>query len=99
MFMALSKFAVANNMEDDVKLAFKQRPHAVDTAPGFVRLEVLSPEDDPKEIWLLTYWKDRDSFETWHKSHAYRQAHAGIPKGLKLVPKSAEIRLFSHVAS
>ena len=99
MFIALSKFEVANNMEDDVKSAFKRRPHNVEKAAGFLRLEVLSPEDNPKEIWLLTYWSDRESFDSWHKSHAYREAHAGIPKGLKLVPKSAEIRLFAHVSS
>jgi heme-degrading monooxygenase HmoA len=99
MFVALSKFAIANGMTQAVKTAFEQRPHLVDSAPGFRRLDVLSPLTYPEEIWLLTYWDDEASFHTWHRSHTYRESHQGIPKGLKLVPKSVELLLFEHVAS
>ena len=99
MFIALSRFIVANDTTDQVKDAFVARPHLVDSAPGFLRLEVLSPQDNPDEIWLLTYWTEEAHYRTWHRSHEYHEAHKGIPKGLKLVPKSAEIRFFDHVAS
>ena len=99
MFVALSRFVIANDMDEAVKGAFRARPHTVDAAPGFLRLEVLSPEENPKEIWLITYWADRPSFENWHRSHLYREAHAGIPKGLKLVPKSATVTFLNHIAS
>jgi heme-degrading monooxygenase HmoA len=99
MFVALSRFTIANEMEEQVRDAFRARPHAVDSAPGFVRLDVLTPQENSKEIWLLTHWQDRESFEQWHKSHRYHHAHAGIPKGLKLVPKSASLTFFEHVAS
>ncbi|HEX8204085.1 MAG TPA: antibiotic biosynthesis monooxygenase family protein, partial [Isosphaeraceae bacterium] len=68
------------------KEAFRNRPHLVDAAEGFLRMEVLSPTDDPDEIWLLTYWRDAESFDAWHGSRAHREAHGGIPRGLKLVP-------------
>jgi heme-degrading monooxygenase HmoA len=99
MFVALSRFTVANDMDAAVKNAFRERPHEVDATPGFVKLDVISPERDPKEIWLITYWQDRESFESWHKSHAYGRSHAGIPKGLKLVPKSSNVSYFEHIAS
>lgn len=99
MFVALSKFIIANDMEAAVKQAFRARPHSVESASGFVRLDVLSPEENPKEIWLITYWSTRSSFEEWHKSHRYRESHSGIPKGLKLVPKSSSLVFFEHVAS
>jgi heme oxygenase (mycobilin-producing) len=99
LFVALSKFAVANGMTREVKDAFIARPHLVDSAAGFVRLDVLSPVDQPDEIWLVTYWTDEQSYKTWHKSHTYRDSHKGIPKGLKLVPTETEIRFFEHVAS
>jgi len=99
MFAALSKFVVANEMTPAVKQAFRDRPHAVESALGFMRLDVLSPEEHPKEIWLITYWSTRQSFEEWHSSHHYRQSHQGIPKGLKLVPKSTSLTFFEHVAS
>jgi len=95
----LSRFVVANDMAAEVKQAFLLRPHLVDSAPGFVRMDVLSPEDTPNEIWLMTYWDDVESYRTWHKSHAYHDSHAGIPKGLKLVPGSATLRIFNLIAS
>jgi heme-degrading monooxygenase HmoA len=54
--------------------------------------------DHPEEIWLITYWTDEASYKTWHRGHTYHASHQGIPKGLKLVPKSTEIRFFEHVS-
>jgi heme oxygenase (mycobilin-producing) len=99
MFVALSQFVIANDMAAEVKRAFQNRPHAVEDASGFVRLDVLSPEQNPQEIWLITYWSDRASFEQWHRSHLYKDSHSGIPRGLKLIPKSARVSFFEHVAS
>ena len=98
-FVALSRFTVANGMTAEVKQAFAERPHFVDHAPGFVRMDVISPVDVPEEIWLLTYWTDEASFRVWHRSHLYRDSHKGIPKGLKLVPKSARMQYFELVAT
>jgi heme-degrading monooxygenase HmoA len=98
-YAALSVFVVANGMTPDVKAAFRQRPHLVDNAPGYRRMEVLSPVDRPDEIWLLTFWSDQASYETWHHSHQYRESHRGIPKGLKLVPGATKITGFEHVCS
>ena len=64
----LSRFVVANDMDAEVKQAFILRPHLVDNAAGFVRMDVLSPEDTPNEIWLMTYWVDIASYRSWHKS-------------------------------
>ena len=98
-FVALSKFVIANGMMEEVKAAFRQRPHLVDDAPGFVRMEVMVPLDNPDELWLVTSWADAESYRVWHRSHEYHESHKGIPKGLKLVPHSAEIRLFEFICS
>ncbi|MCJ8164991.1 antibiotic biosynthesis monooxygenase [Pontibacter sp. E15-1] len=98
MFIALSTFTIANDMAAQVKEAFVNRPHLVDSAPGFVRMEVLSPQDNPAEIWLLTYWTDEDSYSVWYKNHM-RESHQDVPKGLKLVPKSTKVRFFEHVGA
>ncbi len=97
-FVALSRFEVREGWEGDVTAAFRSRPHLVDDAPGFVRLEVLRPNDRPTEFWLFTYWTDEASFLTWHRDHR-KQAHHAIPKGLKLVPGSARVDHLDHVAS
>ncbi len=96
-FVALSRFVIANDMTVEVKTAFRERPHLVDSADGFLRMEVLSPLDRPEEIWLMTWWRDADAFDTWHHSHLYRESHAGIPKGLKLVRGETSIRRLESI--
>ena len=98
MFVALSRFTIANGMTEEVRDAFRARPHLVDDAPGFLGMEVLSPLDDRAEIWLVTRWGGEQSYRDWHHGHTYRASHKGIPKGLKLVPGSAEVRLFEVFA-
>lgn len=98
MFVALSRFTIRNNMDEQVRQAFVDRPHLVDSVPGFVGMQVMSPMENPAEIWLVTRWSDKASFHRWHKSHAHHLSHAGIPKGLKLVAGSNEIRYFNLFA-
>ncbi|MHA6247617.1 antibiotic biosynthesis monooxygenase family protein [Pontibacter sp. CAU 1760] len=96
MFIALSTFEIANDMAAEVKEAFVNRPQLVNNAPGFVRLDVLSPKDNANEIWMMTFWTDEESYTVWYKNHM-REAHQGIPKGLRLVPNSPKVRLFDHI--
>lgn len=98
MFLAISQFVVANGQTQAVKEAFRQRPHLVDSARGFIRMHVVSPREEPDAFWLLTWWTDEQSYRDWHHSHAYHESHAGIPAGLKLVPGRTRITFFDHVA-
>ena len=98
-FVVLSRFVIANGMTAEVKAAFCSRPHLVDDAPGYSRMEVISPIDHPEEIWLLTFWTDKASFRAWHHSHLYHESHRGIPKGMKLVTGETSISHFEHVSS
>jgi len=98
MIVVLSRFTIANNMTDDVRAAFNERPHLVDSVAGFLGMEVMSPVGNPAEIWLVTRWIDQLSYHTWHQGHAYHASHQAIPKGLKLVPGSTEIQLFEVFA-
>ncbi len=91
-FCASSRFVVRNGMEEQVRLAFVARPHLVDVATGFCRMEVMRPLDKPEEFWLMTWWTDEAAFVRWHKGHDYHASHAGIPKGLRLVAGSVQIR-------
>lgn len=99
MFIALSCFTIDNDMSAEVRAAFAQRPHRVDAVPGFVSMEVMSPTDNAQEVWLLTRWRDQASYTAWHSSDEYHASHAGIPKGLKLVPGSARVHLLDVFAT
>lgn len=97
-FVALSRFTIRNDMAEAVRQAFSARPHLVDSAPGFIGMQVMSPIETEEEIWLVTHWRDEQSYRTWHASHSYHESHSGIPKGLKLVPKSAGVSFFTMFA-
>jgi heme-degrading monooxygenase HmoA len=98
MIVALSRFTIANNMADEVRTAFRHRPHLVDDAPGFLGMDVMSPVGETSEIWLVTRWQNEQSYQNWHRGHQYHASHKDIPKGLKLVPGSTEVRLFEVFA-
>jgi heme-degrading monooxygenase HmoA len=98
MFIALSTFTIANGLVSEVREAFKNRPHMVDGAPGFVRMDVISPQENPDEIWLMTYWEDQPSFQEWYKSHQYQDSHKSIPGGLRLVPGSTKVKYFDWLS-
>lgn len=95
MFIALSTFTIANGLVSEVREAFKNRPQMVDHAPGFVKMEVMSPQEKSEEIWLMTFWEDQQSFQVWYKSHQYQDSHQQIPGGLRLVPGSTKITYFN----
>ncbi|MDZ7659295.1 antibiotic biosynthesis monooxygenase [Fodinibius sp.] len=97
-FTAISKFEVRNNMEDEVREAFRNRPELVEDADGFVGLNVISPKDNPAEFWLITHWEDEESFHHWHDNHR-SESHQNIPKGLKLVKRSFTLSYFDHITS
>jgi heme-degrading monooxygenase HmoA len=98
MIVVLSRFTIANDMAGQVRAAFRDRLHLVDQASGFLGMEVMSPIGDLAEVWLVTRWRDEQSYRNWHRGHEYHESHKGIPKGLKLVPGSAEVRLFEVFA-
>jgi len=98
MIVVLSRFTIANDMAEEVRFAFRQRPHLVDEVPGFLGMEVMSPIGNPAEVWLFTRWRDEQSYSDWHKGHEYLESQKGIPKELKLVPVCTEIKLMAVFA-
>lgn len=99
MYLVMSRFTVANGMREEVAEAFRARPHAVDTAAGFLRMEVAQAAANPDEFLLSTWWDDEASYKMWHRGHAYHEAHRGIPKGLKLVPGTTRIEAFRFLCA
>ena len=99
MVLAFSRFRVANGMEDSVRGAFLARPHLVDNEPGFLGLEVFSDKQDPAIFYLLTRWTDEAAFSVWHRGQKHKDAHGGIPKGLKLDPSYTLIRTAERISA
>jgi heme-degrading monooxygenase HmoA len=87
--VAISIFAVRNGTEERVRAAFERRPRLVESAPGFLGLEVF--QSGPSFL-LFTRWEDEACFRAWHHSPAHHRSHAMMPPGLKLDP--SKTRLF-----
>lgn len=82
--LVLSRFKVANGMEQAVREAFLARPRLVDDVSGFLGIEVFTDAQDSSIFHLVTRWTDLQSFRAWHGSESHHQSHCGIPTGLKL---------------
>ncbi|MBF0447265.1 MAG: antibiotic biosynthesis monooxygenase [Magnetococcales bacterium] len=99
MFTVISHFKVMPGWREKVEQAFLNRPHLVEQADGFIRIDVLQKQDDPDQFWLYTQWRDETSYEIWHKSHQYQESHSHIPEGLKLQGAFTDIKKFTHLCS
>jgi heme-degrading monooxygenase HmoA len=98
MILAISRFRVVNEMQGQVEEAFINRPHLVDTIPGFIGLEEFRNMADSSAVYLITRWTDVDSFHSWHSGRAHRISHQSIPKGLKLDPSQTELLFLQRIA-
>ncbi|MCT8974415.1 antibiotic biosynthesis monooxygenase family protein [Microbaculum marinisediminis] len=88
MFIAMNRFKVVKGSEADFESVWRNRDSHLDDMPGFVEFHLLKgPERDDHTLYSShTVWKDRDAFEAWTRSEAFRQAHknAGSNKPLYL---------------
>jgi heme oxygenase (mycobilin-producing) len=58
MIIAMSRFRVKNDREQDVRQAFLDRPRFVDDQAGFLGLEVFQDQTDCAVFYLVTRWSD-----------------------------------------
>lgn len=99
MILAISRFRVANGLEHAVKEAFQDRPRLVESAPGFLGLEVFNESNDASVFVLVTRWTDVSSFRSWHASDAHDRSHASIPGGLKLDAAYTKLTLLDEITA
>src|SRR5690606_19633839 len=68
LYVAIRRFTVANGMTGEVKAALINRPRFVDGKSGFLRMDVISPVDNPDEVIIMTYWASKAGYDAWYKS-------------------------------
>jgi heme-degrading monooxygenase HmoA len=99
VILALSRFKVANGLEDSVAVAFRARPRLVEDAEGFLGLEVFTDSGDPSVFYVSTRWTSASAFRKWHSSEAHHTSHKGIPKGLKLDPAFTKLSVMDFLCA
>ena len=79
MFIAMNRFRIVRGCEDDFEQIWSERNSHLESVPGFAGFRLLKgPEAEDHTLYAShSTWQDRESFEAWTQSEAFRKAHAG----------------------
>ena len=96
MFIAMNRFQVAAGKEADFIAIWKARESYLDEVPGFVSFNLLQGASDNGITLFASHsaWEDRNAFENWTHSEAFRKAHAnagGSPRDIYVGPPKLEL--------
>ncbi|XEC94724.1 antibiotic biosynthesis monooxygenase [Paenibacillus tarimensis] len=76
MIVATNTIRIKSGHVAAVAERFKN-PKGVQHAPGFIRMELLQSEGEEfDELRVCTTWENREAFDAWVNSDAFKQAHA-----------------------
>ena len=76
MFVVMNRISVNPDYTEQFEERFRNRAGEVDKMKGFVRNQVLRPDNLDDPYIVLTYWESKADFEAWVNSDAFRQGHA-----------------------
>jgi len=74
MIAVVNRLPVKEGAADQVVERFANSRGNVQGFPGFVSMEVLNSEAGD-EVLVITRWRDKDAFDSWVQSDAFKRAH------------------------
>ena len=74
MIAVINRLPVKEGAVDQIVGRFANARGNVQGFPGFVSMEVLSSEAGD-EVLVITRWDDKNAFESWVQSDAFKSAH------------------------
>ncbi|MFL5913398.1 MAG: antibiotic biosynthesis monooxygenase family protein [Gaiellaceae bacterium] len=83
MYVSLSRLRVPVAEAPRLVAAFRRRAGLVDSADGFVDLQVWQSDRDAGELVMVSRWRDREAFKAYMKSEAHRVSHDRIDPDLE----------------
>jgi heme oxygenase (staphylobilin-producing) len=81
MIAVINRLPVKEGLADQVVERFANGRGFVQDFPGFVSMEVLRSEG-ADEVMVITRWRDREAFDSWVHSDAFKAAHGRGGGGL-----------------
>jgi heme-degrading monooxygenase HmoA len=77
MFIAMNRFRVKKGSEEAFERVWLDRDSHLAETPGFLEFNLLKgPETDEYTLYSShSLWQNREAFEAWTKSDAFRAAH------------------------
>jgi heme-degrading monooxygenase HmoA len=87
MYVSLSLLRLAEAHVTALLRAFNDRAALVDSAEGFIDLEVWHSDREAEEVMMVSRWTTRAAFTSYMKSSAHRTSHDRISSALKALIK------------
>ena len=77
MYIAMNRFKITRGREEDFEEIWRARESYLDEVEGFIEFHLLKgPEHEDHTLYAThASWVDRQAFEDWTKSEAFRKAH------------------------
>ncbi len=78
-FIAMNRFKIALNRENDFENIWKKRETHLNDVPGFIEFHLVKGKSEETYTLYASHstWNTRKDFENWTKSEAFRKAHKG----------------------
>ena len=83
MYVSMSRLRVAEGRAAELIEAFRRRAGLVDSAAGFIDLQVWQSDRDRGEILMVSRWRDREAFKAYMRSDEHRVSHERIDPALQ----------------
>jgi len=81
MFVVANRIYVNTDWTTAFEERFQKRAGEIDKQTGFVRLEILRPDDEKSPYIVLTTWENKTAFEQWVGSDDFKKSHQNpLPK-------------------
>jgi heme oxygenase (mycobilin-producing) len=75
VFVAINFITCQENYRTRFEELFGSRAGAIDSMPGFLRMQVLRPSKSGEPYLIMSEWENKDSFSAWMKSDAFVAGH------------------------
>lgn len=83
MYISMSRLRLPAPQVPELLEAFRDRAGLVDSADGFLDLEVWHSDRDAGEVIMVSRWQTREAFTQYMKSADHKTSHARISPALK----------------
>lgn len=94
MFIAMNRFKITLGKETEFEEIWRSRDSYLQDVPGYREFHLVRGPRQTDHTLYATHvvWRDRESFEAWTRSEAFRLAHAnaGANRHLYLGPPHFE---------
>jgi heme-degrading monooxygenase HmoA len=87
MYVSMSRLRLPAERAPSLVDAFRRRAGLVDSADGFVDLQVWQSDREPGELIMVSRWRDRDAFKAYMRSDSHRVSHDRIDPELQAAIK------------